>query len=636
MTQRIIKYLLLGASWCSGFEGFSQVSRTVIGDLVKPEVRDVFLPVDASRIKVGGEMGRRISITEHDNLESLHLEKYFIEPFHNKKRSEGFVGTGMLIDAVTKMAAHSMDPKTIRIKNQLVDQLIATQEQDGYIGMFIKPQRMWVLWDVHEMSYITFGLLTDYQLFGNKKSLDAATRTADYIMANWAKMPAGWEKNTGVNLFEAMTGLDRAMLTLYRLTGNRKYLDFSLQQKKLKDWNLDIEIGRRLGLNGHVYGFLGMCLSQLELYRLNTDRQLLSQTNKAIDFLTNGNGAVVSGAVGQWEAWTNDQDGENALGETCASAYQIRVYENLFRLFGESRFGDLMERTIFNTLFAAQSPEGAQIRYYAPLVGPRKYFQEEGYCCPNNYRRIVSELPFMIYYRGAGAGRNGVSINLYTASSASIDLPSVGRVKLEQQTDYPNNGKVIIRVSPSKAASFALNLRIPAWAKTARISINGSGWTGKVQAGSQAVIERKWSAGDEVVLEMPMEPRLVRGRQRQAGRVAIMRGPVLFCLNPDRNPGVDKPNKEVDPSANLNGFDLGRMVLDPASISEVEKDNTIRPDGISLKIKAWREGWTMGPGSNPTDMELLLTEFSDPGGRATYFRLADLSAAVDDELFMGK
>lgn len=157
-----------------------------------------------------------------------------------------------------------------------------------------------------------------------------------------------------------------------------------------------------------------------------------------------------------------------------------------------------------------------------------------------------------------------------------------------------------------------------------------------MQAGSQAVIERKWSAGDEVVLEMPMEPRLVRGRQRQAGRVAIMRGPVLFCLNPDRNPGVDKPNKEVDPSANLNGFDLGRMVLDPASISEVEKDNTIRPDGISLKIKAWREGWTMGPGSNPTDMELLLTEFSDPGGRATYFRLADLSAAVDDELFMGK
>jgi DUF1680 family protein len=632
MAHRIIKYLLLTAALGLCLKAHSQLSETD-ESVIKPEVRDAFVPVEGSQVRLGGEIGRRVAITEHDNLESLHLDKYFIEPFESKKRTDGFVGIGMLIDAVAKMAAHSMNEKTILIKNQLVNQLIAAQEADGYIGMFSKPKRMWVLWDVHEMSYIALGLLTDYQLFDNSRSLDAATRTIDYIIANWTKMPADWEKTTTVNLFEAMTGLDRALLTLYRLTGQKKYLDFCIEQKKLRDWKLDIEIGRRLGLNGHIYGFLGMCLAQLELYRLDSDRQMLAQTKKAISFLTKHNGAVVSGAAGQWETWTDDQDGENALGETCASAYQIRVYENLFRLSGASKLGDLMERTIYNTLFAAQSPEGTQIRYYTPMVGPRKFFHQEGYCCPNNYRRIISELPTMIYYRMAKGGRNGVGINLYTASSANIALPTVGIIKLEQQTDYPNSGRVVIKVSPLKSAFFALNLRIPAWANAANISINGTVWTGKVQPGTQALIERKWSEGDEVVLNMPMMARLVKGRQRQAGRVAVMRGPVLFCLNPDRNPGVDKPNHEVDPTSKLNGFDLGRMILDPTSIMDAEKDMSIRPDGITLKVRAWREGWTMGPGSTPTDLELILTEFTDPGGKTTYFRLTNLDDAVDDELF---
>lgn len=601
---------------------------------IPTKITDVFAAAKASEVKVGGEIGRRIHITEHANLESLHLDKYFIAPFQDKKRGEGFIGTGMLIDAVVKMAAHAQDTGTIRIKNLLVDKVIATQEPDGYIGMFTRAERMWTLWDVHEMSYLAFGLLTDYQLFQRKKSLDAATKTLDYIMANWSSMPNHWEKNTGVNLFEAATGLDRAMLTAYRLTGKRAYLDFCIKQKKTKDWNLEIEIGRRVGLNGHVYGFLGMCLAQLELYRLSPEPRLLNQTNKAIDFLTEKDGAVISGAAGQWEAWTDDQDGENALGETCTSAYQIRVYENLFRLSGDSKYGDLIERTLYNTLFAAQSPHGEQIRYYTPMVGPRRYFHEEGYCCPNNYRRIISELPQMIYYSNAIREPEGIGINLYTASSAKLELPKAGVVNIEQLTEYPNQGRILVKINPEKPATFRLDLRIPAWAKTATITVNGTPWNEKPKSGAFARISRKWSKGDEVILEMPMEPRLVKGRQRQAGRVAVMRGPVLFCLNPERNPGVDNINKEVDPNNKLNGFDLGRIILDPLTISGPIADSSIRPGGISLKIKGWREGWTLGNG--PHELNLLLTEFTDPGGKATYFRLANLREAVDDELFGGR
>ena len=604
-----------------------------VREAVLRKVTDTFTPVDAADVKVGGEIGRRIAITEHENLESLKLDSYFLQPFQMKKASDGFIGTGMLLDAVAKLAAHSRDSRTLEIKNKLVDQLVAAQEPDGYIGYFTKDRRMWSLWDVHEMSYITFGLLTDYQLFKTKKSLDAAAKTADYIIANWNSMPPGWEKKTGVNLFEAVTGLDRAMLTLYRLTGKSDYLDFSLQQKKLREWDLGIEIGRRLGLNGHVYGFLGMCLAQLELYRLSPEPLLLQQTNKAMDFLANKDGAVISGAAGQWEAWTDDQDGENGLGETCASAYQIRVYENLFRLSGDSKYGDWMERTIYNALFAAQSPDGHQIRYYTPMVGTRRYFHEQGYCCPNNYRRIISELPSMIYYQRPQNDHAGIGINLYSASSAKLEVPGAGSVTLEQQTDYPNTGHVAIRVYPSKSATFSIDLRIPAWARGATIAINGTAWSGIVVPGTRVDIRRKWSKGDEIILEMPMTTKLVRGRKRQAGRVAVMRGPVLFCLNPERNPGVDAVNPEVNPDQKLSAFDLGRIILDPRTLGEPERDTAIRPDGMVLKIKAWREGWTMGPGNGTPNLNLTLTEFIDPGATTTYFRLADLGEATDDELF---
>ena len=539
----------------------------------------------------------------------------------------------MLIDAVAKLAAHSQDPGTIKIKNMLVEKIIASQEPDGYIGMFPKAERMWILWDVHEMSYIIYGLLTDYQLFNNEKALQVAIKTADYLITNWSSMPPKWEEKTTVNLEEATTGIDRAMLTIYRLTGRQKYLDFSIRQKGLRDWNQQIEIGRQLGLHGHIYGFLSMSLAQLELYRLSADPRLLQQSRRAIDFMTTKDGAVISGAAGQWETWTDDQDGENALGETCASAYQIRVYENLFRLSGDAKYGDLIERTLYNTLFAAQSPKGDQIRYYTPMVGVRRYFHEQGYCCPNNYRRIIAELPSMIWYKSAGAEGEGIGVNLYTPSSTKVLLAKAGLVELEQSTDYPSNGTVTIGISPAKPAVFPFSLRIPEWCRMATITINGIPWKGKVVPGTMAKINRKWLKGDVVKMEMPMEARVVKGRKRQAGRVAVMRGPVLFCLNPERNPGVDHVNKEVDPDNKLNAFDLGRIMIDPLTIGAPEKDETVHPGGMSLTVKGWKEGWTMGRGSGPHDVTLILTEFTDPGGKTTYFRLADLSESVDDELF---
>ena len=133
-----------------------------------------------------------------------------------------------------------------------------------------------------------------------------------------------------------------------------------------------------------------------------------------MDFLTRQDGLVITGACGYQECWHDNQQGFFKLGETCATAYLIRLLDNMLRLEGDTLYGDMMERTIYNALFAAQSPDGRNLRYYSPFEGKRVYFDKDTYCCPCNFRRIIAELPTMVYYRCGG----GLAINLYTTSIA--------------------------------------------------------------------------------------------------------------------------------------------------------------------------------------------------------------------------
>jgi hypothetical protein len=222
----------------------------------------------------------------------------------------------------------------------------------------------------------------------------------------------------------------------------------------------------------------------------------------------------------------------------------------------------------------------------------------------------------MVYYRA----ENGVAVNLYSPSRADIELDGGRSVSIEQNTDYPNSGHVVININPSQIATFALKLRIPAWCRNASVSINGKLSGIICKSGTFAVIERVWNANDQVILEMPMNWRLVLGRERQSGRVAVMRGPLLFCLNPCQNESLAK----------LDGADLGRIVIDLASIeTDPVKNSDVRPDGIACRLKADNIPFSMG---NRGNLTLTLTEFPDPNGKCTYFRVPDLSKAVPDEL----
>ncbi len=578
---------------------------------------DALEPLDLRQVRVGGEIGRRIDVTLKNNLLVLDAEKDFLQPFREKSRRDGYIGLGKLIDAAVRLAAYSGDEKAVALKKRLVEEAIKAQGADGYAGIMKPAARMWGLWDVHEVQYLAWGLLSDHRFFGEKASLDGARKAADYIVERWGGMPERWGEKNAVAADVAVTGLERTMVALHRATGEKRYLDFVLKERALADWDLGIVIGRRPLIEGHIYAYMARCLAQLELHRVQPDAKLLAQTRRAMDFLVRGDGLALTGGAGMWEIWTDDQDVRGELGETCATAYQLRVYDSLLRLEGDPRLGDLMERTIYNALFAAQSPDGRRLRYFAPLEGKREYWPGDTYCCPCNYRRIVAELPQMAYYRSKG----GLAVNLYGASEAKADLGGAA-VSVRQETDYPNSGRVVLKVEPAAPARFPIRLRIPLWAAGAKAAVNGQAVEGPARPGTFLEIDREWKAGDAVTLDLPMAWRLVKGRKRQSGRAAVMRGPVVYCLNPE-------PNKAI---ANWDGADLSRITLDPASLGEPAPSDAVRPGGTACRVKAWKPGFDL---SLKGDLELTLTEFPDPNGRATCFRLRDMSAAVDDELLSG-
>jgi len=572
------------------------------------------MPLDLREVKLGGEIGRRIAITVTNNLLKLDVDGDFLRPFTAAPRTGRFIGLGMLLDSVVKFAAHTGDERVVALKKHLVEEIIRAQESDGYIGTFEPARRIKSLWDVHELGYIIWGLLEDHRCFGEPPSLVAARKAADYLLNNWSVLPPDWGRDADVAPHVAFTGLERTMLALHRATGEPAYLSFVTQTRALPEWDLDIVIGRRQGIEGHVYAYMARCLAQLELHRLQPSARLLRPTNRALEFMTKRDGMLITGSCGQCEIWTDDQDARGDVGETCALAYQLRVYDSLLRLNADPRMGDLMERTIFNALFASQSPDGRRLRYFAPLEGNRVYWKTDTYCCPCNFRRIIAELPAFVFYRA----HDGITVNLYTPAQAKVDFATI-----KQETDYPNTGRVRLTIAPEKPVSFTLRLRIPSWATKASATVNGKRAHSVAKPGTFFEVRREWKAGDQVELDLPMPWRLVKGRQRQAGRVAVMRGPLVFCLDPAQHPALAK----------LDGVELGYLALNPASLGEPVPNSAVRPDGIGCRVQMWKPG--MGLGKKP-DYELTLTEFPDPEGKATYFRLRDYSVAVHDELLSGR
>ena len=571
-------------------------------------------------VKIGGAIGERFETSLRGNFMKLDLENDFFRPFVERTKTGGFIGLGKNADAAVHYAANTRDPDVVARKGKIIDFIVKNQLADGYTGFFAPEARLSKLWDIHEMGFIVQGLLSDWELFGNRAALEAAKRNVDYVLARWKDLPDNWEM-TYITDRETTLGFGYGVARLYAATKDERYRSFLRNERALDDWNQPIVIGRDRMIYGQAYGYTGTCLEQLELYRYDPRPRYLETSLRALDFQVRGDGVLIDGNGGICECWTDDQDGEGCVGETCNVAFELLFWDALLRLGVADRalLGDLMERAVYNALFAAMSEDGRRLRYYTPLNGDRKFWPNDLYCCPNNFRRAMSRLPEYLFY----AEERSVFANLYTACEAEMKVGGTGLL-IREETDYPKDGRVKFTLDPDEATCFAFKVRIPRWARKPSVKVNGLEVTYKYGPGEFLCLPKVWKKGDTVELDFPMQVRTVLGRKRQSGRFAVMRGPVVYALDTHK---VDA-FRDMDPYCAQT-----EMMLDP--------NDLVYHDGL-IRARISTQNWAVGiadasvDGKVPENVRIVdLQPFRCENVNLTYFRAPNIKADCreEDEIF---
>ncbi|HUT95311.1 MAG TPA: beta-L-arabinofuranosidase domain-containing protein [Thermoguttaceae bacterium] len=600
-------------------------------DVVKPRVPDKLCRVALNQQELGGEIDRRIKNLIYQNYMVVDLDGKWLDHFRNRTdrgdRQYVYYGIGKVFDAGSLFAAYTGDPKVAARTQYIIDELVKSRDADGYLGFWnVEPENRQnhINWILHEQEYINLALVRNYRSTGNPQSLAHAKIMGDYILKTFPT-----PQNPCYDAGEICTaGLPEGMLELYRVTGDKRYFDFAadvphgnsrgeVQLASLRTWEQDVS--RR---PCHVYVMLARCYAQTELYRLTGEENLLNMSQfMRNELLKDGEGGMlVTGSCSEGEHFTYNQNGRGAIGESCVTAYVLRWMDSLMRLEGDMRYGDVLERTIYNALLAANSPDGRWIRYFTPFTGDRQYDTRDFFCCCGNYRRAVAELPQKVYCR---TPEDGIALILFTNSKKSFDVKGQA-VTILQEAAYPNDGNVKLTFSTQNPVAFAFQFRTPRWCEKITLRVNDEVPVTIDPSGQKLgcyVLNRTWKDGDVVGISMPMAWRFLRGRAIQYGRVVLLRGPIVYCIGKDQN--AELLVKCPEPR---------NLVIDPASVNEPVRDDSIRPNGLKVVAKAWLNQDCTGE-----KVDVTLTEFIDPSGQDVYFcvpNLADTSPVglTDDEI----
>jgi hypothetical protein len=263
----------------------------------------------------------------------------------------------------------------------------------------------------------------------------------------------------------------------------------------------------------------------------------------------------VSGGVGsryQGEAFGDDYELPNgrAYTETCAAIAVVMWAWRMLALDGDARYADVLERALYNGVLAGLSLDGLGYFYVNPLASDPEATLRDGTrgrqpwfncaCCPPNIARLLASLPGYFY----SVSQDAIWCHLYGAGDARITLGDGRSVTLKQVTHYPWDGDVTVHVAG--AGEFALRMRIPGWCEAQHgvsLTVNGSSQPHPLAAGSYAEVRRTWQPGDVVGLRLPMAAQRVESHPHaleNAGRAALMRGPMLYCVE-----GVDHAGLEL-------------------------------------------------------------------------------------------
>lgn len=510
--------------------------------------------------------------------------------------------------------------------------IAAAQLPDGYLNSYVQAgldERYANLAVSHELyciGHLIQAAVAHHRATGGDALLDVAIAAADRIVADFG--------DGRRNDSDGHEEIETALVELYRETGTRQYLD--LARQFLDDRGYGTLISPRQP-DGAYFQDLVPVREQTEVvgHAVRAVYLLSGMVDVAVE---TGDERLLEAAIAQWEDMTYRKTYLNGAlgsrfvseafgdayelppdlvyGETCATIGNIMLSWRLLLATGQSRFADLIERSLYN-LFAASTSVGrdaffynnpAQRRTAQPAAGTRSARADapgtrpqwfECACCPPNVMRTVASLQAYL----ATTDGAGVQLHQFMPCEVSVSLPA-GAVRLDIVTRYPLDGVVDLTVRDSPGDSWALSLRIPEWAGDARIVVDGAELTARPDRHGYHVIDRAWTVGDTVRLLLPTQPRLTRAHPSAdalRGTVAIECGPLVYCIEShDQEDGVDLERVELDVDAPLTERTVNLLGQETVVITA---------SGVLRDDSAWsRTGWgplTEEPSASGSPVELV-------------------------------
>lgn len=292
--------------------------------------------------------------------------------------------------------------------------------------------------------------------------------------------------------------------------------------------------------NHHAYSFCNALSSAMQAYIADGSHKHLRAASNAFDMITNTQ-SFTTGAWGPNESfiaansdylYTSLSDTHRGFETPCGSYAHFKLTRYFLRVTKDGRYGDSMERVLYNTVLGSKPLEAdGRAFYYSDyhFGAAKTYFPDRWPCCSGTLPQVAADYRILAYFHDA----NGVFVNLYLPSQLRWTNPDGAEIKLTQAGDYPLNGKIVMHLSVSHPSTFALRLRIPRWSPNPEIRVNGKSTQGRMQTGF-ANLQRKWKDGDRIELELGLPMRLEAINSRHPNTVALVRGPlVLFAMGDD-------------------------------------------------------------------------------------------------------
>ena len=567
------------------------------------------------QVQLTGWVGNRLAANESHRLVQLDPAR-LLEGYRQRPGRQSWDGehVGKWLHAATLAWVYTGDPALRAKLDDTVAELCKCQLADGYLGTYLEKDR-WTEWDVWAHKYNLIGLITYMRYTGNMAPLPTCRRMADLLCQTFGDQPGQRDLiQAGHHVGLAPTSVLEPMVLLYRLTGEPRYLDFC--QYILRAWEqpngphivstlLTAKRVDKVG-NGKAYEMLSCLNGALEYYRtVGGDRQLLDACLNAWQDIVDKR-LYLTGAASYGELFHDDYDLPNVanVGETCVTVTWLQFNAQLLRLTGEARFADQLEKVVLNQLLGAQRPDGAAWGYYVQMEGKKPYSDSlDGHCCLSSGPRGVALIPTF----AASTDADGVVLNLYDAGIAKLRLRDGSQVSLTTETRYPSDGRIRIVVNPTAPKAFAVKVRIPAWCRSASLAVNGNQLVAKPAADGYVALQRTWTAGDKIELNLALEPRVVIGDHHNQGKVALQYGPLVLCAD------ESLLTEQVKSLATLTiaNPDLAALAVTPEPAPDRLKT---WPGAQVFRIKT-RAQKTGAP------VEVRLIPFADAGGTGTRYKV---------------